>query len=405
MHVISPARYQQPQTVRRSKKPLFVTLLGLFLVAGFCNYVRPLPEATVKVTTTVPATLASPELNWPSDGQAAAAGDSYGLLGTNGAQRPLATASITKVITALCVLQKQPLKLNQDGPTYTISSRDVDIYNSYVSQNGSVAAVTQGEKLTEYQAIEALMIPSANNIADSLVRWVFGSQGAYKTYAATFLQQHGMNQTTIGTDASGFDASTTSTASDLTTLGLLALKNPVLMQIAGKSSTELPVVGTVTNYDTILGVNGITGLKTGNNDADPGAFLFTAHSTVAGKGIDVTGAVMGAPDLNTALQDSTQLVASLQGGFEEATLLHAGDSVGTISTAWGQHSALVADSTVQLVRWKATPINSTHTINPKVRSGTMGTIKASAGKAESSTDIKLSHTIAGPSFWWRLTRH
>lgn len=405
MHVISPARYQQPQTIRRSKKPYGVLLLGLLFVAGFCNYVRPLPEATVKVTTVVPTTITNPSVSWPDGGQAAAGGDGYGLLGTSGTQKPLATASITKVITALCVLQKQPLKTGQSGPTYTIGSRDVDIYNSYVSQNGSVAAVTQGEKLTEYQAIEALMLPSANNIADSLVRWVFGSQGAYKTYATTFLQQHGMNQTTIGTDASGFDPSTSSTASDLTTLGLLALKNPVLMEIAGKSSTELPVAGTVTNYDTILGTNGITGLKTGNNDADPGAFLFTAHSTVAGKGIDVTGAVMGAPDLGTALQDSTQLVASLQDDFENATVVSAGDSVGTMSTAWGQKSSLVATKTVQLVRWKATPINSTHTVDAKIHSGIVGSIKATAGKADSSTDIRLSHDLAGPSFWWRLTRH
>ncbi len=359
----------------------------------------------MKVTTSTPSAITNPTISWPQDGQAAAAGNGYGLLGTSGNQKPLATASITKVITALCVLQKQPLELNQSGPTYTVSSKDVDIYDSYVSQNGSVAAVTQGEQLTEYQAIEALMIPSANNVADSLVRWVFGSQGAYKTYATTFLRQHGMNQTEIGTDASGFDPSTTSTASDLTTLGLLALKNPVLMQIAGKSSATLPIVGTVTNYNAVLGTNGITGLKTGNNDADPGAFLFTARSTVAGKAVDVTGAVMGATDLGTALQESTQLVASLQNDFEQATVVQAGDSVGTLSTAWGQHASLVAARTVQLVRWKATPIDSTHSVNPKLRSGVVGTIKASAGEAQSSSDIRLSHSIAGPSFWWRLTRH
>jgi D-alanyl-D-alanine carboxypeptidase (penicillin-binding protein 5/6) len=404
MHVISPARYQ-PQTVQRSKKPIGFIFVFLLLVAGIYNYARPLPVPTVNISTVIPGSLTNPPIAWPSDGQAAAAANGYGLLGTSGAQTPLATASITKVIAALCVLQKQPLKLDQTGPTYTINANDVAIYDSYVAQNGSVVAVAQGEKLTEYQALEALMLPSANNIADSLVKWVFGSQAAYKTYATDFLQQHNMNQTHIGSDASGFDPSTASTASDLTSLGLLALKDPVLMEIAGKESTVLPVAGTVTNYDSVLGVNGITGLKTGNNDQDTGAFLFTAQSKVGSQTVNLTGAVMGAPDLGTALQNSTQLVASLQKDFEQTIVVNMGKSVGTLKTAWGQSSSMVVTQDVQLVRWKATPISSVHDVNPKLRSGVIGTIKVSAGKAQASSDIRLQHTIAGPSFWWRLTRH
>ena len=404
MHVISPARYQ-PQAIRRSKKPAIFIFVFLLLAGGIFNYARPLPVPTVNISTVVPGSLTNPPIAWPSDGQAAAAAGGYGLLGTSGTQAPLATASITKVIAALCVLQKMPLTLDQPGPTYTVNADDVTIYNNYVTQNGSVAEVTQGEQLTEYQALEALMLPSANNIADSLVKWVFGSQAAYKTYATSFLQQHNMNQTQIGSDASGFDPSTSSTASDLTSLGLLALKDPVLMEIAGKESTVLPVAGTVTNYDSVLGVNGITGLKTGNNDQDTGAFLFTAQSKVGSQTLNLTGAVMGAPDLGTALQNSTQLVASLQKDFEQTTIVSSGQSVGSVKTAWGQSTSLVVTKNVQLVRWKATPISTVHRVNPKLRSGVVGTLKASAGKARANSDIRLQHTIAGPSFWWRLTRH
>ncbi len=139
------------------------------------------------------------------------------------------------------------------------------------------------------------MLPSANNIADSLAAWVFGSHDAYAAYATAFLQSHGLNQTHVGSDASGFDPSTTSTASDLTALGLLALKSPVLMSIAGEKSADLPVAGTVRNYDEVLGQNGITGLKTGNNDADPGAFLFTGSATIGGKTIPLAGRRHGRP--------------------------------------------------------------------------------------------------------------
>ncbi len=405
MHVIEPRRYHTPARRHSRVRPLIIGLAVVLLIAGIINYCRPLPQPTAKLTLAPATPAVSPTLAWPDQGQASAAATNYGPLGTSGTVTPLATASIAKVITALCVLNKQPLALGHSGPTYTISPADVAIYQTYLAENGSLIPVTEGEKLTEYQALEALMIPSANNIADSLVRWVFGSQAAYKTYATQFLQSHGFTATQIGPDASGFDPGTVSTASDLATLGQLALKNPVLLEIAGKRSTTLPIVGTVSNYDTVLGVNGITGLKTGNNDSDPGAFLFTANLIVNGTTVPVTGAVMGAPDLNTALQSSTRLVASLAHGFSEIAIASANEPVGKVTTAWGASATIVSKQAVAFVRWNANPVVEKHQLNPQVRSGKIGTLTVSAGRIRTGTDLLLAKPLAGPSFWWRLTRH
>jgi D-alanyl-D-alanine carboxypeptidase (penicillin-binding protein 5/6) len=403
MHVIAPARYKQ-RPKRRPWKLFAAIPVALLVAAATANYLRPLPMpmATVSVSLPRAETVAT---TWPVGGQAAIAADGYGLLGTHGDGSALATASIAKVITALCVLQKQPLDPDQSGPTYTIGIKDVEIYNNYVAQNGSVVPVSGGEKLTEYQALQALMIPSANNIADSLVNWVFGSQDAYSTYATDYLRQNGLNDTHIGLDASGFDPGTVSTASNLTKVGLLALKNPVLMQIAGQQRATLPVAGTVRNYNTILGVNGVTGLKTGNNDADPGAFLFTATAQVGGQAIPLTGAVMGAADLDSALRDSTRLVASIQQSFEQVTVAAQGQRVGTVRTAWGAAVPLTTRGTLQVVRWKTTPLSQTNYVDVTKRSGTMGMLKIAAGGAHSSTELLLQKPLPAPSFWWRLTRH
>jgi len=382
-----------------------MTPLLILLAAGTINFFRPLPAPTASLTLATPAAAVTPTIDWPADGQAAIAADGYGLLGTSGSADPLATASIAKIITALCVLQKQPLAPRASGPTYTIDASDVALYQQYLAENGSLIPVQQGEKLTEYQALEALLLPSANNIADSLARWVFGGQSAYRSYATSFLQQHGLNETHIGSDASGFQPDTTSTASDLTSLGLLALKNPVLMEIAGKSTATLPVVGTVSNYDTILGQHGITGLKTGNNDVDLGAFLFTAEAQVGGKTLPLTGAVMGASSLDAALQDSSQLAASLQRGFEQLTVATAGQPVGSLQTAWGSRVPIVSQQALQVVRWKGTPVTTSHHLDLSRRSGTIGSLKVAAGRAESTVSLQLKQTVSGPSFWWRLTRH
>lgn len=402
MHVIEPTRYK-PQ-MKKTKRWSFVVIpAAVILIAGAINYLRPLPASTVTFHVRVPA-AATPTISWPKEGEAAIAAENYGLLGTSGSQSQLSTASTTKVILSLCILQKLPLSVGQSGPTYTVDTTDVGIYNNYLNEGGSLLPVSLGEHITEYQALQALMIPSANNIADSLVRWIFGSQSAYATYASEFLQQHGINNTHIGIDASGYDASTTSTASDMTQVGLLALKNPALLAIAGQSYATFPLAGTVDNYDTVLGQNGITGLKTGNNDIDMGAFIFTATAHTGSSTIPITGAIMGATSLSTALQESVQLAGSLEHGFEQITIEPSGQAVGMMQTEWGASSPVITADNLELTRWKATPVTEKHQIDTNVRSGVIGALTTTAGPNTASVKLRLDHPLAGPSFWWRLTR-
>lgn len=391
-----------PERKRRRIWPLIVAVVLVLLLTY--NYIRPLPASTATLSVTGLNASGKPVIPWPKDGQAAIASPSYGILGTHGDQKPLATASITKAILALCVLDKQPLNKGASGPTYTVSASDVAIYNDYVAKNGSVAFVQQGEKMTEYEALEALMLPSANNVADSLARWVFGSHATYAAYATNYLLNHHINQTTIGTDASGFDASTTSTASDLTQIGLLVLKSPVLTKITAEKSTVLPAAGIVNNYNTVLGVNGINGIKTGNNDEDPGAFLFSASLRVGDKHVPVTGAVMGAVDLPTALQSATRLSAAMQQGFEEVTVAKAGQAVGAMRTAWGATQPIVTAKRIAVVHWQNTALSETHKVTTTLRQGTVGTLQISAPGSTDKTDLRLKNPLPGPSFWWRLSR-
>jgi len=404
MHIIHPTTYT-PKPQPKPRRKLWALLPICIVLLGAANYLRPLPAATATVSVSGLQATGTPNVLWPNNAQAAIGAPGYQVLATSGTQTPLATASIAKVITAMCVLEKAPLKQGESGPTYTIAATDVAIYDNYVAQNGSVIPVTLGEKLTERQALEALMVPSANNIADSLVRWVFGSQADYRTYATRYISAHGLSQTTIGSDASGYDPSTVSSASDLTKLGLLALQNPVLMDIASEKSTALPVVGRVQNYNTILGINGITGLKTGNNDADPGAFLFTATLRVGSKDITATGAVMGAADLRSALQSATQLASSMQQGFEQVTIADANTKVGMVHTAWGAGEPITTTSMLQLIRWKDTAFSETHSLQLHLKKGRVGSLQVTAPSTKAKTNLTLRHDVPGPSFWWRLTRH
>src|SRR5204863_304982 len=79
-----------------------------------------------------------------------------------------------KVMTAYLVLRDHPLGLGQDGPTITLTDADVVDTDRRRRQQESVVPIDAGEQLTERQALQALLLPSANNIAEVLARWDAG---------------------------------------------------------------------------------------------------------------------------------------------------------------------------------------------------------------------------------------
>ncbi|MHA7268568.1 D-alanyl-D-alanine carboxypeptidase family protein [Arthrobacter sp. HLT1-20] len=223
------------------------------------------------------------------------------------------TASTAKVITALAVLAKHPLAAGNEGPVVVLGPEDVTLANDYAASSGTYLPVYEGMNMTVQAMLEAMLLPSANNIADTLAIWAFGSMGAYRQAATSLVESLGMRSTTIGSDASGYDPSTTSTAGDLALLARAAMKSPVIAQIAGLESAVIPGYGPVTNTNTLLGTQGIVGLKTGTSPQAGGVFLFAANATIKGRQTVVVGAVMGAGDSSAdAMRETEGLLKSLR---------------------------------------------------------------------------------------------
>lgn len=372
---------------------------------GTGNYFRPLPAGQLQLSLPVLPEPASVQVAWPSFGQAALAAQGYGELGTHGANTPLATASIAKVITALCVLEKHPIAEGTEGGTITIGRADRLFYEEQITLNGSRLPVFEGQKMSQYEALQALMVPSANNIADTLAVWAFGNHAAYAEYANSYLARHGLVMTRVGTDASGLDATTRSTAEDLAKLGLIAAKNETLMEIAGQQEVEFSYGGTYDNYNSALGTHGITGLKTGNNDENPGALLFTAQVPVGSESVEVSGAVMGADDLQEAIRASQTVVANLADSFEQVRYVQRGATVGTFTTEWGTKSTVRAERDIEITRWKAREIERKVTSHPTAgdTKATVGELQISSDSSRATTSLVLASGAGAPSWWWRVS--
>jgi len=118
------------------------------------------------------------------------------------------------------------------------------------------------------------------------------------------------------TDPSGLSTSTTSTAADQVRLGMAAMSEPALARIVSLRSAVIPVAGVVRNYNTLLGRDGITGLKTGSDTAAGGCILLAARQRARGHDTLIVAAAFGQPGsmatmLPNALQAGHQLVRAL----------------------------------------------------------------------------------------------
>ena len=156
----------------------------------------------------------------------------------------------------------------------------------------SVVSVAPGERPTELQALQALLLPSANNIAVVLARRASGSVAAFLRDMNRAAEDLGMTHTRY-TDPSGFESTTVSTAADQVRLVEAAMGNRVLADIVATHQVWLPVAGVVRNTDTLLGTDGFVGGKTGSHDDAGGCFAFRAIRMIGGKRTTVTGVVLG----------------------------------------------------------------------------------------------------------------
>ncbi|HEY4348755.1 MAG TPA: hypothetical protein VGM80_14320 [Gaiellaceae bacterium] len=207
-------------------------------------------------------------------------------------QHVAAIASVAKVMTAYLVLRDHPLRLGDEGPTITLTDADVADTVRRAGQDESVVPVEAGEQLTERQALQALLLPSANNIAAVLAHWDAGSESRFVARMNTSARSLGMKHTRY-TDPSGYDDATVSTAADQVRIVVRAMRQPVFASIVATPSATLPVAGTVHNTDRLLGYDGFVGVKTGSDSAAGGCFAFRAVRLIDGKRTTITGVVLG----------------------------------------------------------------------------------------------------------------
>ena len=389
--------------------PILILLVVAFAIA---QSLRPLPTPTLSLTAEDSYTFdgSKAPLPWPTQGQGWLDVNGVGTMGNFGKQTPVAIGSVAKAMTAYIVLKDHPLKSGEEGAKITVDAL-AEKEGGYNKQGESTLnTVKKGDVLTERQAIAAIMIPSANNIARLLARWDSGSEAAFIKKMNDTAEELGMKNTKY-TDASGLKETTVSSAEDQVKLGNELVKIPALMEITSMGQWIDPSGQKWYNYNYLVPYTGI-GIKTGTTTAAGGNLLFAGRKEVGGESVTVVGAILGqhkAPIIKTVNDVSKVALLAAEDALTSAKILKKGDVVGYVDDGLGGHTPVVLTKDVTAVGWAgfkvklsfaADDVPHTAKAGTKVGSLTVGDGEGGAVKVP----VTLQKDLTEPGFTDKLTR-
>ncbi|GLJ62268.1 D-alanyl-D-alanine carboxypeptidase [Microbacterium barkeri] len=252
-------------------------------------------------------------IDWPSQGQAAVAIADGDVVASSDAPVPM--ASISKVVTALMVLEERPLEPGEQGGDYWFTEEWDIAYRDYIARGESALKIPVDGMLTQRQLLQGMLIGSACNYADILVTSIWGDEAAFATAAAAFVSENGLDGITM-VEPTGIDTRNTATPEALIELGRLALENPVIAEIVATPSVDLPGAGVVENTNDLLADPGVVGIKTGTLE---GSSLLSAKDVPDGDGetTRVYAVVLGQPDDDARFTASRELYAQVEASLAE----------------------------------------------------------------------------------------
>ncbi|WP_461020344.1 D-alanyl-D-alanine carboxypeptidase [Streptomyces daliensis] len=390
--------------------PLVLLLLVLFVIA---QAVRPLPESTLTLTASDTFTFegSKPSVPWPSEGQAVLDVQGLGSLGSYGEQKPVPIASVAKVMTAYVILRDHPVKKGSDGVNIPVDKKAED-EAGLSAQNESTVEVKEGDKISQREAMEAIMIASANNVARLLARWDAGSEEAFVKKMNAAAKDLGMTNTKY-TDPSGLKHSTVSTAADQVKLA----KKAMAIDLFNKT-VRLPAYTDTKgekhlNWNRLVPLDGVVGIKTGTTTRAGGNLLFAAEKEIGGTKQLIIGAVLGQykPSiLDTVLGESKKLIDSAQDALQSRKVVQKGDVVGYVDDQLGGKTPVVATKDVSAVGWSGLKVKLALSDKGKsvphegAAGDVVGNLTVGDGPGQVRVPVALQDDMSEPSFGSKLTR-
>ena len=401
--------------VRRVKiwTPLLLIIVIIFAIA---QAVRPLPDPELVLSADPTYTFGGGDLEmpWPAEGQGAVEVEGVGTIGAYGKEEPAPIASVAKVMTAYVILKEHPITGKETGEQIEVDKKAGDEADR---PDESTAPIEEGQKYTERQMLELLMIPSGNNVARLLARWDATNEDAFVEKMNAAAKDLGMTKTTY-TDPSGLAATTKSTPSDLLKLAKAVMQNDVFRKIVNMPQVNIPgIAKTIYNNNNILLEPGVSGIKTGSSTPAGGNLLWAADTVIDGKSRRIIGVVMGADTdgtlddkLERARQNSLKLIRAAQKGVDSSVVVKKGQIVGYVDDGLGGQTPVVSTKDLKAIGWGGLQVKldigtDGRTLAHAAKPGTVvGSVTVGTGTGRVTAPVALQSEMTEPTFGEKLTR-
>lgn len=249
-------------------------------------------------------------------------------------RRPI--ASTTKMMTAL--LASENLALD-----------DVLVAAPYAAQPAeSVLGIRGGQKITVRDALRALLLVSANDVAQTLAVRIAGSTKRFVAMMNERARRLGLRDTHFANPIGLDDPRNYSTASDLAKLALVLRENAFLRRTTDMTAATVRVGGEtrrILNRNLLVrNVPFVNGVKTGHTNT--AGYILVGSGTRAG--ITVVSVVLGDPSESARDQDTLRLLRYATGRYHIVTALAKGARMATADLRYRDEQVdLVAARTVR----------------------------------------------------------
>jgi D-alanyl-D-alanine carboxypeptidase (penicillin-binding protein 5/6) len=304
---------QSPAT--RVADPLTLSLQGVKITSQYSGDPNTGARFTAVVEDLGAPSLAPPEISAPS--ALLVSMDTGRVLFSHNPEERRAMASITKIMTALLVLEKLPL---EQRVTATARAEATDESQLWLEA---------GEMLTVEELLCGLLVGSANDAAVALAEAAAESVEAFVSLMNEKAGELGLAGTHFA-NPHGLDAPEHySSARDLATLARHTMKNPEFRKLAGTRTCTIPgsspgSVRTLTNHNKLLEQGDwVTGIKTGFTD-DAGFCLVASGEE---KGVGVVSVILGESSKDLCWSDSQALLEYGLTQCHHITLIEEGTAV------------------------------------------------------------------------------
>jgi D-alanyl-D-alanine carboxypeptidase len=253
------------------------------------------------------------------------------VIATHNARLQLPMASITKLMTALVVLDRARLD-------------DLVTVGSAAAVTGeSTANLVPGERLTVRELLQAALIQSATDAATALAVHVGGSESAFAALMNQKAKALGLTDTHVvnphGLDAPGHYSS----ARDLTALARIAMADPTLRRIVRTKEATISGGRRLETWNDLLYTfPGLIGVKTGHT-AGAG---WSQAAAARGPGYVVYATLLGEPTREARNTDLAQLLAWGISQYRVLPLVEKGRTYATVELPTGP-PRVVAKRTVR----------------------------------------------------------